>query len=63
MIATIGVRSSGPIRSGSRRNRFSHGEAMSRRKSITAFDQREYGTRTPMLKMNDSTTQAMITIT
>jgi hypothetical protein len=41
MIATIGVRSSGPIRSGRRRNRFSHGVEVSRRKSITAFDQRE----------------------
>ena len=63
MIATIGLRSSGPIRSGRRRKRLSHGSAMSRRKSSTAFDQREYGTRTPIAKTNDSTIQAMITIT
>ena len=63
MIATIGLRSSGPIRSGSRRKRFSHGFAVSRRKSRIAFDQREYGTRTPIANTNEITIQAMITIT
>ena len=60
MIATIGLRSSGPIRSGRRRKRFSHGFAVSRRKSRIALDQRVYGIRTPIANTNDTITQAMI---
>src|SRR5918999_2644650 len=49
-IATIGVRSSGPIRSGRRRKRRRYGSVTSRRKSSTALSGREYGTRMPIAK-------------
>ena len=59
-IATIGVRSSGPMRSGSRRKIRRNGSVTSRRKSSTAFSGREYGTRRPIENTNEKITQAMM---
>ena len=61
-IATIGERSSGPIRSGSRRKIRRYGSETSRRKSRTAFSGREYGTRAPIENTNDATIHAMMMI-
>ncbi len=47
MIATIGLRSSGPNGGMKRRKIGRYGSLTSRRKSSTARDQREYGTRPP----------------
>ena len=53
MIATIGLRSSGPSGGMKRRKIDRYGSHTSRRKSSTALDQRAYGSRPPNAKNSE----------
>ena len=53
IVATIGLRSSGPNGGMKRRKIDRYGSLTSRRKSSTDRDQREYGSRPPTLKYMD----------
>ena len=61
-IATIGVRSSGPMRRGSGRKIRRYGSVTSRKKPRIPLTAREYGSRAPIDRMKLMTMWAMMQI-